>query len=119
MINNLLKGCNLFIYPPELYNNCLNLLCVIINNHYVMKSVFLITIVLFLMISSYAQDYSGTYVLNSGSAQIILILKENETGLFTGSLSGNNNVIKVAGPQFRRAEQKCLSRKYRSSYKWP
>jgi hypothetical protein len=62
-----------------------------------MKSVFLITIVLFLMISSYAQDYSGTYVLNSASAQITLILKKNETGQYTGSLSGNNNVIKVAG----------------------
>ncbi len=52
---------------------------------------------LFLMFSSYAQDYSGTYTANTPSGAISLVLKRNETGAYSGSLSDKSNVIKLSG----------------------
>ncbi len=62
-----------------------------------MKSLILLALMLYLSISSYAQDYSGTYTLSTGSDQITLILKKNETGIYTGTLSDINSVIKLTG----------------------
>jgi hypothetical protein len=49
------------------------------------------------MNSSFAQDFSGTYTTNTASGTITLVLNRNETGLYTGSLSDNINVIKLSG----------------------
>jgi hypothetical protein len=61
-----------------------------------MKTFILIHVVLFIMISSYSQDYSGTYTLTP-SGQITLKLVKDDTGMYTGSLSGNNNVFNLTG----------------------
>jgi hypothetical protein len=58
-----------------------------------MKTLFLLLTAFFLAIVSHAQDFSGTYT----SGQIILTLVKNESGVYTGSLSGNNNVFKLTG----------------------
>jgi hypothetical protein len=62
-----------------------------------MKYLMILPLALLLSISSFAQDYSGTYTLNTGSGQIILVLEKNESGIYNGSLSGNNTVIKITG----------------------
>lgn len=61
-----------------------------------MKTFFTIPVILSIMISSNAQDYSGTYTL-SPSGQITLNLVKTVTGTYTGSLSGNNNIFKLTG----------------------
>jgi hypothetical protein len=61
-----------------------------------MKAFILAHVMLFIVISSYAQDYSGTYTLTP-SGQIILKLVKSDAGTYTGSLSGNNNVFKLSG----------------------
>jgi len=58
-----------------------------------MKTLTLLLTAFFLTIVSHAQDFSGTYT----SGQIILTLVKNESGIYTGSLSGNNNVFKLTG----------------------
>lgn len=58
-----------------------------------MKTLILLLTASFLAIVSQAQDFSGTYT----SGQIILTLSKNESGIYNGSLSGNNNVFKLTG----------------------
>jgi hypothetical protein len=58
-----------------------------------MKTLIIILTAFFLTIVSHAQDFSGTYT----SGQIILNLVKNESGIYSGSLSGNNNVFKLTG----------------------
>jgi hypothetical protein len=62
-----------------------------------MKSYTLFIIALFVMVNMYAQDFSGKYTLNTAAGQVTLVLQKNETGTYTGSLSDNNSVIKLAG----------------------
>jgi hypothetical protein len=61
-----------------------------------MKSLIMLIGAIFLMVSAYAQDFSGTYTLNTVSGQVTLVLTKNETGIYTGSLSDNSNIIKLA-----------------------
>jgi len=61
-----------------------------------MKAYILLPVLLFIMLSSYSQDYSGTYSL-SPTGQITLSLEKNAAGSYSGSLSGNNNVFKLSG----------------------
>jgi hypothetical protein len=62
-----------------------------------MKSLIVFLAPLFLMGSSYAQDFSGTYTFNTPSGLVTLTLKKNESGTYTGLLSDNSSVIKLAG----------------------
>jgi hypothetical protein len=61
-----------------------------------MKTLLFAYVILFNMILSYSQDFSGTYTLTP-SGQITLKLVKNDGGLYAGSLSGNNNVFKLTG----------------------
>lgn len=62
-----------------------------------MKSLILIAISMFLIIKSYGQDYSGIYKTTATTGQTTLMLKKNGTDTYTGTLSGNNNIIKISG----------------------
>ena len=62
-----------------------------------MKSIILLPLVFFLMVSSYAQSYSGRYTVSTATGEVILALNEIEAGKYTGSLSGNNNVLLLTG----------------------
>jgi len=58
-----------------------------------MKSSTLFLTAFLIVISLHAQDFSGTYT----SGQITLTLVKSESGVYNGSLSGNNNVFKLTG----------------------
>ncbi len=62
-----------------------------------MKSIILFTVAVFLMISVSAQNYSGRYTVSTVTGEVVLVLDENESGTYTGSLSGNNNVLNLSG----------------------
>lgn len=49
-----------------------------------------------LAIKAYPQDFSGTYTLAS-QGNILLKLEKNETGVYTGLMTGNNNTIVLTG----------------------
>ncbi len=62
-----------------------------------MKYFILLPSLLLQVILCNAQDYSGTYSLNTTSGQSSLVLKKNESGIYSGSLSINNAVFKIVG----------------------
>jgi len=62
-----------------------------------MKYAILLQVILLCSILSNAQDFSGSYTFNAATGQIILNLKKDDSGIYSGSLSGNNNVIKLTG----------------------
>ena len=61
-----------------------------------MKIITLPLFALVLAVSSYPQDFSGTYTI-SAQANIVLKLEKNETGIYSGSLTGNNNTLVLSG----------------------
>jgi hypothetical protein len=56
-----------------------------------------INLLFFLLVPSNAQDFSGTYASKTATGQIILSLGKTEAGIYSGALSGNNNVFKLTG----------------------
>jgi hypothetical protein len=58
-----------------------------------MRPFILLSFLLLPVLSSSAQDYAGKYT----SGQITLTLGKDQTGIYTGSLSGNNNVFNLTG----------------------
>jgi hypothetical protein len=62
-----------------------------------MRSIFILILAFTTIFSLNGQDFSGTYEANTASGQIILSLSKNDGGGYTGSLSGNNNSVPVAG----------------------
>jgi hypothetical protein len=62
-----------------------------------MKSLLLLFAAVFLMVTSNGQNYSGRYKVSTASGEVILLLNESESGIYTGSLSGNNNVLNLTG----------------------
>jgi hypothetical protein len=87
-------------YPVEQF-----LLNIYPNNPYFMRSILILLLAFATIISLNGQDFSGTYESNTASGKIILLLRKNDTGSYTGSLSGNNNSIPVAG-QFTNGQLK-------------
>ena len=62
-----------------------------------MRSLILITALMFYMIAVNGQDFSGSYESNTASGKITLVLKKGDGSKYTGSLSGNNSAIQLTG----------------------
>jgi len=62
-----------------------------------MKELFLSVILVFIQISISAQDYSGTYILNTATGKNSVVLYKAETGIYAGSITINNNAYNLTG----------------------
>ncbi len=62
-----------------------------------MKTILLVLLTSFLVIVVVAQDFSGTYVSETQTGNILLKLEKNATGIYSGSLSGNNDEFHLNG----------------------
>jgi hypothetical protein len=62
-----------------------------------MKRVIFIILIQVLILSAFAQDFSGRYTSSTQAGQVILSLARNESGIYTGTISDNTNTLKISG----------------------